>query len=225
MPGAPLALLIVNPNTNDDTTRLLVATAGEAAGPGVEVAGATAAHGPRMITDPQALAAAAPHVARAAVEAMRRRRVDAIVIGAYGDPGLVETAAATGVPVVGIGGASVQAAARGGRRFAIATTTGRLTGALHDLVERNGLLDRYIGCYLTASPAERLDDAERLVDELRTACRRAQADGAEAVVIGGGPLSAAAETLTRELGDELPIIEPVKEAVATALAALVPSAI
>jgi Asp/Glu/hydantoin racemase len=219
MIAAARSLLIVNPNTNEETTRLLVATArSEAAGTGAIVRGVTAAAGPRMITDPVALAAAEPHVVAAARRAVAEGDVDAIVVGAYGDPGVDRVAEATGLPVVGIGAASVRTAAGGGRRFAIATTTSLLVDAMRELARRNDVLDSYVGCYLTDSPADELDDPGRLVDELRAAALRAHADGAEAIVIGGGPLSAAAGLLAAETGAGLRIVEPVREAVREALA-------
>ena len=213
-------LVIVNPNTSLATTRLLVSVARDAVrGQDVRVAGETAAEGPAMITTPTALAAAAVHVVAAARRAAAAHAPDAIVVAAFGDPGAAEAAEATGLPVVGIGAAAVRAASAGGRRFAIATTTGRLEPVIRALVADAGGLDRYAGCFLTASPAEELDDPNQLFHELHAAVLRARAAGAEAVIIGGGPLSAAAERLAAEFAGVLPIVEPIRAAVAEALAA------
>ncbi|NQX15964.1 aspartate/glutamate racemase family protein [Rathayibacter sp. VKM Ac-2857] len=215
-------IVVVNPNTSVATTRLLVAVARDAVrGEDVEIVGETAAEGPSIITTPAALEAAAEHVVTAARRAVLLHAPDAIVVAAFGDPGAARAAEATGLPVVGIGAAAVRAASAEGRRFAIATTTGRLEPVLRALVAESGGLDAYAGCFLTESPAEELDDPERLLRELHAAVLRAQAVGAEAVIIGGGPLSAAAERLAEEFAGVLPIVEPIRAAVAEALAATV----
>lgn len=216
----PRILVVINPNTSEATTRLLVDTARSAAREeDVEVVGVTAAEGPALLADPVALAAAAGPVVAAAGEAARRWEPVALIVAAFGDPGLIEAGLATGLPVIGIGGASVRVASAGGRRFAIATTTSRLEPALRELVAGSGALAEYAGCFLTASPAEELSDPELLHDELREAVLRAHRDGAEAVVIGGGPLSAAAASLAEEFRGRILIVEPVRAAVAEALCA------
>lgn len=213
-------IVVVNPNTSVATTRLLVAVARDAVrGEDVRIVGETVAQGPSIITTPTALAAAAAHVVTAARRAVPLHAPAAIVVAAFGDPGAAEAAEATGLPVVGIGAAAVRAASADGRRFAIATTTGRLEPVLRALVADAGGLDAYAGCFLTLSPAEELDDPERLHRELRAAVLRARAAGAEAVIIGGGPLSAAAGLLAAEFDGVLAIVEPIRAAVAEALAA------
>ncbi|TDX76616.1 Asp/Glu/hydantoin racemase [Rathayibacter sp. PhB151] len=216
-------VVVVNPNTSVATTRLLVAVARDAVrGEDVRIVGETVAQGPSIITTPAALSAAAAHVVAAARRAVLLHAPDAIVVAAFGDPGAADAAEATGLPVVGIGAAAVRAASAGGRRFAIATTTGRLEQVLRALVADAGALDAYAGCFLTASPAEELEDPDRLHGELHAAVLLAQAAGAEAVIIGGGPLSAAAERLAAEFAGVLPIVEPIRAAVAEALAATTP---
>lgn len=213
-------LVVLNPNTSATTTRLLVGIARDAVrGLDVRIAGETAARGPRIITDPVALAAAAGEVVAAARRSVLSHAPDALVVAAFGDPGAEAAARATGLPVIGIGAAAVRAAGIGGRRFAIATTTARLETTLRSLVASAGRSEDYVGCFLTESAAEELEDPERLLTELRGAVLRAEAAGAEAVIIGGGPLSAAAQVLVAEFTGRLPIVEPIRAAVAEALLA------
>ena len=218
-------LVVLNPNTSAETTRLLVAIARDAVrGEEVHVVGETAARGPSIITDPAALAASAGEVVASARRSVLLHDPAALVVAAFGDPGAAEAAEATGLPVVGIGAAAVRAAGATGRRFAIATTTSRLEGTLQALVASAGDPRDYAGCFLTASDAEQLRDPVRLHAELREAVLRAEAAGAEAVIIGGGPLSAAAELLAAEFAGRLPIVEPIRAAVAEALLATSPLA-
>ncbi|WP_306330584.1 aspartate/glutamate racemase family protein, partial [Streptomyces venezuelae] len=119
----------------------------------------------------------------------------ALLVGAFGDPGLAELRAATGVPVVGLGEAALREAAEGETPFGVATTTPLLAGSIAARVAALGLADRYTGLRLTAGDPELLSaDPDALLDQLERAVRAcAVRDGARAVVIGGGPLGEAAE--------------------------------
>ncbi|WP_077489581.1 aspartate/glutamate racemase family protein [Sinomonas mesophila] len=220
--GAPRTVLLVNPNTNERTTEMMRSLAeAELAPSGLAVEGLTAASGPAMIVDPEALAASLPHV----VDAVRRRvaadagEVAAVVVAAIGDPGraeLEEELAPRGIPVVGIGQASVLAASRGGRPFGMATSTGLLVDSLRDLAAEHGGGTAFTGVQLTTSPPlELAADPERQFMELADAVRACAAAGAEAVVIAGGPLSATARRLAGEGIAE--IVEPIPSACALVL--------
>ncbi|MEV4427929.1 aspartate/glutamate racemase family protein [Streptomyces sp. R-07] len=190
-------MVLINPNTSTATTAMMTAIARRTLGPALPVRGVTAARGPRMLTDPEALRAAAPEVLAAGLHAAARGDCAALLVAAFGDPGLAALRAATGIPVVGLGEAALLEAAAGGTPFGIATTTPLLADAIHARVTALGLADRYTGLRLTAGAPERLSaDPELLLDRLERAVRAcAERDGARAVVIGGGPLGEAAEEL------------------------------
>src|SRR5262249_24475592 len=62
-PGAGITrILLINPNTNQTTTDMMVRIAQSSASNNVEIIGATAPRGPSMIVEPAALAASAPQV-------------------------------------------------------------------------------------------------------------------------------------------------------------------
>ncbi|MGP9723315.1 aspartate/glutamate racemase family protein [Corynebacterium sp. AOP40-9SA-29] len=217
-------ILLVNPNTNRATTammaRRLRAALGEdaarAQSSGCVVTAVTAARGPAMITTPDALQDAAGHVVDAVRAALQDgpqdgTAFDAVLVGAFGDPGVRELHSLPmldGVLVTGIGEAALLAATASGGRFAIATTTGALADSLADLVARVGVTDSYTGLELTQTDPLVLagsPDASRF--ELAAAVERAVSKGAERVVIGGGPLSDAAAEL--EASYPGVIVEPV----------------
>ncbi len=135
----PLRLLVVNPNTSQATTDAMVAIARAAAPEGVEIDGMTAPRGSPLITDPEALAIAAEVVAGMA-PAIRAYAPDGVIVAAFGDPGLPALRGALSMPVVGIGEASIAAAARHGA-FAVITTT-PLLGGFHRAHDRVGALGR-----------------------------------------------------------------------------------
>ncbi|MFI8962357.1 aspartate/glutamate racemase family protein [Streptomyces sp. NPDC053493] len=124
----------------------------------------------------------------------------------------VGASVASSLPVVGIGEAALLEAADGGRRFGIATTTPRLGEEIAAHVERLGLAARYTGARFTLGAPEQL--AARPEAQLAALMAAARAcvrrDGAEAVVIGGGPLAQAAEALRSRLA--VPVIAPVPAA-------------
>jgi Asp/Glu/hydantoin racemase len=210
-----MRLLLVNPNSNAATTDAMVAIAADAAPPGTVVEGLTAPEGPPVILEPVALEGAGLVVASLA-PAVRAKAPDAVMVAAFGDPGLAALRSQLAVPVVGIGEAAITEAADRGR-FAIVTTTPALAGAITALVERLGAGRLFSGVYLTPDDPETLmRDENGLVTALRGACEAALADPRlRALVIGGGPLAVAARRLAGEV--PVPIIEPVPAAVRLAL--------
>lgn len=209
-------LTLVNPNTTQATTAAMVEIARAEAGEAASVVGLTAPFGVGLITDPVALATAAEAVAQMADSL---RDADGVVVAAFGDPGLPALRATLDCPVTGIAEAGMAEAAAGGRRFAVATTTPDLVGSIAALAARYGHAG-FVGTYLTPGPPGPLmADPDRLAEALLEACLRAVAEGgAEAVVIGGGPLAVAARRLAGQV--PVPLIEPVPAAVRLSLARL-----
>ncbi|CCE03320.1 conserved hypothetical protein [Bradyrhizobium sp. STM 3809] len=119
--------------------------------------------------------------------------------------------------MAGIGEASMRAAAEGGRRFGIATVTPALVASISALADALGLSAQFTGTRLTeGDPVALAADPARLVDALAAATRACiEADGAEAVIIGGGPLAQAADQLQPQFSR--PIIKPIAAAVARML--------
>ena len=103
------------------------------------------------------------------------------------------------------------------RPFAVVTTTPNLAGAIDAAAKRYGHASLFRGCMITTGDPEIvMADPRRLIDGLAEACDRAVRDlAAEAIVIGGGPLAAAAMVL--QLQVQVPLIEPVPAAARLAL--------
>ncbi len=182
-------VLLINPNSNAATTRTMCAIAGRVL-PRVE--GWTAPAGPPLLTTPEALAEAGAHVASAAIPP----GIAGVIVSAFGDPGQAALAARLACPVIGIGAAAARAAARGGRAFAVVTHTPALETSIDDLMDNAAPGGRYLGTYLAEGDPLRLsNDPEKLDAALLCAVKLAHRDGAEAVIIGGGPLGEAADRL------------------------------
>lgn len=166
-----------------------------------------------MITVPEALADATRHVVALVQDLVHAPEgAPMVVVAAFGDPGVPELRDA-GYRVTGIGEAALQAAAAGGRRFALATTTPDLAEAICGLVDRAGVADLFTGVELTTTdPLMLAEDPEACREELGAVVWRCLAAGAQRVVIGGGPLSDAAADLAGRYPDV--IVEPLAAAAA-----------
>lgn len=204
-------ILLINPNSNEATTAMMVAIATSAAGDGFDIVGATAARAPRMIVSAEALEAAGPEVEEIALA--RKNECDGIIVSAFGDPGLAGIKAALRLPAVGIGESAMLEAAGGGRRFGVATTTPLLGAKIDALPEALGLRSHYTGTrFAEGDPEALMRDPARLRDALAGAVDACIVqDGAEAVIIGGGPLGEAARELQPMFA--VPVIAPIPSAV------------
>lgn len=204
-------ILLINPNSSVATTEMMVAIARSATVDGFDIDGATATRAPQMIVTPDALDAASTEVLEIAQS--NRHACDGIIVAAFGDPGLAGIKAAIALPAVGIGESSMLAAAENSRRFGVATTTPLLEAKIDALPDALGLRSYYTGVrFAEGDPQELMRDPARLRTALAGAVEACIAqDGAEAVIIGGGPLGEAARELQPMF--TVPIIAPIPSAV------------
>lgn len=211
-------ILLINPNTSQATTQAMHQLAVPCLPPQVQLHSVTAAEGAPMITTPEELDTAIAQVV--ALAQQWATRVDAVVIGAFGNPGLAQLQALLTVPVVGIGEAAMREAARGGRPFGVATTTPQLRDSIDAAVAALGLAGAFTGCQIPCDAPLALAQQPLLQDaQLAKAVQACiQEDGAQAVVIGGGPLADSVPRLAPLFA--VPVISPVEAAVRTALVAL-----
>jgi allantoin racemase len=197
-----MRLLLINPNTSHATTAAMVGIAREAA-PDITIDSISAPFGVPLITSPVELA-----IAEEAVTALMASRppfgFGGVVVAAFGDPGVLALRKTLPVPVTGIAEAGMTEAAVHGR-FAVVTTTHDLVDSIAALAVSYGHGRRFLGTVLTDGDVHALmANSQNLAEALRLACQRAIDElGAEAIIIGGGPLAVAA----------VPLIEPVPAAI------------
>lgn len=205
-------LTLVNPNTSAATTAAMVALAEAEAGEPVH--GLTAPFGAPIITDPAALARAAQAVTAMVPDLIPAR---AVIVAAFGDPGLAVLRARLSCPVTGIAEAGMAEAAALSPRFAVVTTTPALVPSIAARAAALGH-GAFAGTWVTpGDPAAVMADPAGLTAALRDACLRAIDQGrAGAIVIGGGPLAVAARALAGTL--PVPLVEPLPAAVRLSLA-------
>ncbi|HET7837149.1 MAG TPA: aspartate/glutamate racemase family protein [Variovorax sp.] len=213
-------ILLINPNSSSATTAMMVAIAAGDAPAGYRVEGRTAQDGPPMIVNPGELEQAALEVERTWRDGGTHWA--GVIISAFGDPGIERVRAACRVPVVGIAEASMREASAGGRRFGIATVTPDLVGPIEGRARALGLLAVYAGIRLTdGDPRQLAADPKALEEALARAVQRSiDDDGAEAVIIGGGPLGQAAIGLQGRFA--VPVIAPIPAAMRLLMSRLAP---
>ncbi len=204
-------LLLLNPNTSAASTEMMLRIARDTVGPGVDIEGVTATFGPPLITNEAELSVAADAVI-AAISDLCAEDPDGIIIAAFGDPALESVKGSAMCEIVGIAEASMMEAAEGGQRFSVVTTTPHLAPAIRACAERYGYGDLLLSVRITAGePGKTMADAAGLIEALEEIARIAiEEDGAQAIIVGGGPLADAARGLASRIG--VPVIEPIPAA-------------
>ncbi|MFH7564925.1 aspartate/glutamate racemase family protein [Oceanimonas smirnovii] len=221
MPEVAKTLMLINPNSSESTTAAMVALAGQVAGGGVQVQGLTNTGVPALLTTPAEIRAATAGVLELGTAAAAKGSA-ALMIAAFSDPGLAELRQRVKVPVVGIAESAYLAAAREGRRFAIATITpdAELLAFFKHKAMTLGLEQQFCGTRVTTGdPTELVMSSDKLDHALSEAvCQAVVKDGADAVIIGGGPLTGSALRLQPHF--DIPLVVPVLAATRAAVMAI-----
>ena len=191
-------LLLINPNTSLHVSNLLRTHAQELAGAQVQVEVRTARFGAPYIAceASYAVAAHATLDVWASALAPGQPRFDSVLIGCFGDPGLLALRQVSQLPVTGLAEASfIAAAARG--RFAIVTGGERWKPMLERLAHSLGFGEQLAAIHTVApSGAELAADPQAAHTLLAKACvDAARASGAHSVILGGAGLAGMAAVI------------------------------
>ena len=216
--GDPIIVLI-NPNSSDAATQSMAELAQDEVGDGAIVEGRSNTGAPALLTTPEDMANAIPGVVAGGTDAASDPRVAALIVSAFSDPGLPELREAVDIPVFGIGEEVFHEAARDGRPFGIVTVTPdeELIESFRQKAASLGYEAQYRGARVTpGDPSELVNDPDELDAALADAVRQSVTeDGAEAVIMGGGPLSASAIRLQPQF--EQPLVVAVTAAARAAM--------
>ncbi|ABM58213.1 aspartate/glutamate racemase family protein [Verminephrobacter eiseniae] len=209
-------LLVINPNTSAHVSALLQQHVQAAAGLHVAVRTVTARFGAPYIACEASYAVAA-HAALDAWAhdlAQSRPRPDAVLIGCFGDPGLMALRESSPVPVTGLAEASFVEAARHGR-YAIVTGGQRWGPMLQRLAQALGQTQALAGIHtVTATGAQLAADPVAAHALLAPACRDAVRQlGVQAVILGGAGMAGMAAAVQSQLAmlgvSGVPVIDSV----------------
>lgn len=217
-----MRLLLINPNISSEISELIRAEAQSAASVGTEIEVVTAPLGVAYIeTRFEALIGA---YAAAEVAAEHYTQCDAVIVAAFGDPGLPGLREALPIPVIGLTEAALASASLLGERFSIVAISQRIRAWYRETVrfcgfERRLASIRGLDEQFDSVAGIQRDQEERLI-ELSHQC--VDEDGADVIILAGAPLAG----LARRVRDRIPVpsVDGVSSAVrhAESLVALQP---
>ncbi len=196
-----MRLLVINPNISRDVTRLIEAEARRSTRPGTRLTLATASFGVAYI-ETRAEAQIGGYAAMQ-VAAERYAEHDAVVVAAFGDPGLTALREILPIPVVGMTEAALVSACQHGSRFSVIAISQRIQAWYRETIVSYGFADRLASIRALDEPLAHIgrvqeDQGERLV---ALAERAVQDDGADVLILAGAPLAG----LARGVAERLPV--------------------
>lgn len=217
-----MKLLLVNPNISTEVSALIEAEARRTAAPDTRITVATAPFGVAYIeTRFEALVGA---YATAQVAAQEYAQHDAVIVAAFGDPGVGGIRELLPVPVIGLTESALASACLLGQRFSIITISQRIQAWYREVVQSYGLLGRLASMrgldrQLSGIGSVQQDHSAHLAQLCDQAVRQ---DGADVIVLAGAPLAGLARALRDQL--QVPVVDGVSSAVrhAESLVALQP---
>ncbi len=208
-----MKLLMINPNTTQSITDLVLSEARKLAAPTTELVAVTGRIGGRYVASRATYAIAGHAVLDAYAE--HGSDADVVLLACFGDPALQALKEIAPQPIVGMAEASCQAAAALGGKFAIVTGGERWGPMLREFVSLIGLADK-LAAIETVAPtgADIARDPERALGLLADACRTCAVEhGASSVILGGAGLVG----LASRIADRVPV--PVIDCLAVSLKA------
>ncbi len=217
-----MRVLLINPNISESVSDLIHAEACRSASAGTEIEVLTAPSGVAYIeTRFESLLGA---YATAQLAAEHGHRFDAVVVAAFGDPGLTALREVLPVPVTGMTEAALATAHLLGHRISIIAISQRIQAWYREVVESYGFGSRLASIRALDRPISAIGGVqEEHAQALQALAERAVAeDGAEVIILAGAPLAGLARSLHGQL--PVPVVDGVSSAVrhAETLAALKP---
>jgi allantoin racemase len=217
-----MKLLLINPNISESVSALIRAEAERAADPGTEIEVLTAPFGVAYIeTRFEALIGA---YATAQLACERHAAYDAVVVAAFGDPGLGGLREALPIPVTGLTEAALASAHLLGHRISVIAISQRIQAWYREVIDSYGFGSRLASIRALDRPLSAIGGVqEEHAQALQALAERAvDEDGAEVIVLAGAPLAGLARSLKDRL--PVPVVDGVSSAVrhAETLAALQP---
>lgn len=217
-----MKLLLINPNISDAVSDLIRLEALRSASPGTEIEVITAPFGVAYIeTRFESMIGA---YATALLAAEHHERFDAVVVAAFGDPGVSALRELLPIPVTGLTEAALASAHLLGNRISVIAISQRIQAWYREVITGYGFGGRLASIRALDRPLSSIGGIqEEHAQALKILAERAvDEDGADVIVLAGAPLAGLARTLRGQL--PVPVVDGVSSAVrhAETLAALQP---
>lgn len=197
-----MRLLLYNPNSDRALTQALASEVAATLGAGDSLETATLERGPRFIGSDETIAEARRPLAEAL--SPWSGRVDAILLGCFGDLGTAGLRLTLGIPILSLSDAFFATAPFMGKHLAIVTTSPFWSNWLDAEVARRGLAETIVAVVPS------FDGQTPSADEIPALCRAmiehiGRTTIAQAVVLGGALLAAKRSDLSET--SPLPILD------------------
>ena len=206
-----MKLLIINPNISISVTELIGEEARRIASPTTAITMMTAELGVAYIeTRFEAMLGA---YATAELAARHAREHDAVIVAAFGDPGLAALREVLDIPVLGLTESALMSACMLGQRFSIIAISRRISAWYRETVQANGLLDRLASIRTLDQRVQNIGSIQNdHAEELKALCMQAvEQDGADVLIIAGAPLAGLGRMISAEI--PVPLVDGVSSAV------------
>jgi len=206
-----LRITILNPNISKPVSDIILAEAMRAKQPETVLQIQTASFGVEYI-ETLVEATIAGH-ATLEMFSSAYSEADAIVLAAFGDPGLDALKQASPIPVIGLTEAAITVAHALGGRYAVVGISERIGYWYRDVIEAMDPSARYLGY---SGLGERFRSVstvrEEQVEQLLAMCQLAVTEqGADSIILAGAPLAGLAREIVSDV--PVPLIDGVESAV------------
>ena len=214
-----MKILLYNPNTSESITNTLYHTAKLVVSEGTTLVPMTAKKGFPYISTKVEAQITGTLVLEKIAEI--HSEYDAIIIAAFGDPGLIPAKTLFNLPIIGLGEAAMLSACLFGKKFSIISFTNAMASWYEESVEVLGLQSRYAGF-------RAIDGVNLTIDKIQTLQKKSliesaklaiNIDGGEVVIFAGAPLSGFKKIVQKEIS--VPLIDCAEAAVKQAESAVV----
>ena len=214
-----MKILLYNPNTSEAITNTLYDTAKLVVSEGTTLVPMTAKKGFPYISTKVEAQITGTLVLEKIAEI--HSQYDAIIIAAFGDPGLIPAKTLFNLPIIGLGEAAMLSACLFGKKFSIISFTNAMASWYEESVEVLGLQSRYAGF-------RAIDGVNLTIDKIQTLQKKSliesaklaiNIDGGEVVIFAGAPLSGFKKIVQKEIS--VPVIDCAEAAVKQAESAVV----
>ena len=206
-----MKILLYNPNTSKSITKTLYDTAKLVVSEGTTLIPMTAEKGfPYISTKPEALITGTTVLETIA---KYNSEYDAVIIAAFGDPGLIAARDLFDIPVIGLGEAAMLSACLFGKKFSIISFTNAMSSWYEESVEILGLQSRYAGFRAIEGVVLSIDQIQSLQKDslIKSAKKAVEVDGGDVIIFAGAPLSGFKKIVQAEIS--VPIIDCAEAAV------------
>tara|TARA_B100000780_G_scaffold165499_1_gene115741 strand:- start:16 stop:762 length:747 start_codon:yes stop_codon:yes gene_type:complete len=206
-----MKILLYNPNTSISITNTLFDTANLVISHGTELVPMTAQKGFPYISNKAEAQIAGGTVLE--VLSKYHNEFDAVIIAAFGDPGLIAAREMFDVPIVGLGESAMLSACLFGKKFSVISFSKNMSSWYEESVEILGLQSRYSGFRAIDGVVLSIDEIQSLQKEalINAAKDAIEIDGADVIIFAGAPLSGFKKFVEKEIS--VPIIDCAEAAI------------